>query len=125
MTFNTRKTVHMVFNPANRSKRVTDSFPVFTLCNSQLVVVNQFKYLGYIIDNSFSDDSDINREVKALFARTNLPCRRFKRCSKLVFFCSFCTCFYDTALWCNYSVGAISRLTSCYNKCLKYFSWVF
>jgi len=30
-------------------------------------------------------------------------------------------CFYDTALWCNYSVGAISRLASCYRKCLKYF----
>jgi len=64
MTFNTRKTVHMVFNPANRSKRVADSFRVFTLCNSRLVVVDQFKYLGHIIGNSFSDDSDINREVK-------------------------------------------------------------
>ena len=27
MTFNTRKTVCMVFNPASRSKRVADSFP--------------------------------------------------------------------------------------------------
>lgn len=47
MTFNTRKTVCMVFNPASRSKRVADSFPVFTLCNSQLVFVDQFKYLGH------------------------------------------------------------------------------
>jgi len=35
----------MVFNPTSISKRVTDSFPVFTLCNSQLVFVDQFKYL--------------------------------------------------------------------------------
>jgi len=131
MTFNTRKTVCMVFNSASRSKRVADSFPVFTLCNSdcvrsmfRLIFADQFKYLGHIIDNSFSDDSDINREVKALFARTNLLCRRFKRCSKPVkvrLFRSFCVCFYNTALWCNYFVGAISRLASCYNKCLKYF----
>ena len=47
MTFNTRKTVCMAFNPASRSKRVADSFPVFTLCNSQLVSVDQFKYLGH------------------------------------------------------------------------------
>ena len=102
----------MVFNPTSRSKRVADSFPVFTLCNSQLAFVDQFTYLGHIIDNSFSDDSDINREVKALFARTSLLCRWLKRCSKLVkvgLFRSFCVCFYDTALWCkcNYSVGAI------------------
>ena len=116
------------FNPASRSKRVADSFPVFTLRNIQLVVVDQFNYFGQIIDNSFSDESDINREVKALFARTNLLCRRFKRCSKLVkvrLFRSFCVCYYDTALWCNYSIGAISRLASCYNKCLKYFFGVF
>jgi len=53
-----------------------------------------------------------------------LQFKRFKRCSKLVkvrLFRSFCVCFDDTALWCNYSVGAISRLASCYNKCLKYF----
>jgi len=35
----------------------------------------------------------------------------------LVFFCVF----YDTALWWNYSVGAINRLASCYSKCLKCF----
>jgi len=101
----------MVFNPTSRSKRVPGSFPVFTLCNNQLAFVGQFKYLGHIIDNSFSDDSDINREVKALFARTNLLCRRFKRCSELVkvrFFRSFCVSFYDAALWYNYSVGAIT-----------------
>ena len=100
---------------------------MFTLCNSQWVFVDQFRYLGHIIDNSFSDDSDINREVKALFARTNLLCRRFNRCSKLVkvrLFRSFCVCFYDTALWCNYSVGAISRLASCYNV-FEILFWVF
>ena len=59
--------------------------------------ISQFRYLGHIIDNSFLDDSDINREVKALFERTNLLCRRFKRCSYLVkvrLFPSFFVCVF-------------------------------
>ena len=77
MTCNTRKTVCMVFNPSDRSKMVANCFPAFTLGDCPLLFVNKFKYLGHIIDNSASDDSDINREIKALFTRTNVLCRRF------------------------------------------------
>ena len=124
MTFNTRKTVCMVFDPRNRNKCIADSFPAFTVSGCQLKFVNQFKYLGHIIDNTFSDDSDIIREIKNLFTRTNVLCRRFKHCSRPVkvrLFQTFCICLYDTALWSNYSVGAINRLASCYIKCLKSF----
>jgi len=61
MTFNTRKTVCMIFNPSDRCKIVAETFPAFTLCDSPLLFVNKFKYLSHIIDHSFSDDSDINR----------------------------------------------------------------
>ena len=81
MTFNTRKTVCMVCNPSDRCKIVAETFPAFTLCDSPLLFVNKFKYLGHITDHSFSDDSDINREIRAWFTRTNILCRRFKRCS--------------------------------------------
>ena len=92
MTFNTRKTDCMVFNPSDRHKIVTESFPAFTLCDNSLLFVNKFKYLGHIIENSFSDDSDINREIKMLFTRTNILCRRFKRCS-------LCLQCFDTVGW--------------------------
>jgi hypothetical protein len=98
MSFNTKKTVCMIFNPSNRGKHVADSFPSFTLCGCKLLFVEQFKYLGHIIDNSFSDNFDISREIKALFSRTNILSRRFKRCSRLVkvrLFQCFCVCFYD------------------------------
>jgi len=124
MTFNTKKTVCMVFNPSSRGKLVAESFPAFTVCNCPLLFVNQFKYLGHIIDNSFSDDRDIAREIKALFTRTNVLCRRFKRCTclvKLRLFRTFCLCLYDTALWTNFSSGTFNRLASCYSKCLKSF----
>jgi len=49
----------------------------YTCC---LLFVQQFKYLGHIIGKSLSDDADIGRELKSLFIRTNVLCRRFKRC---------------------------------------------
>ena len=66
----------------------------------------------------------INREIKALFTRTNMLSRRFKRCTvqvKVRLFKAFCICFYDAALWHNFSNGAILKLSSAYNKCMKSF----
>jgi len=78
------------------------------------VTVNQFKYLSHIIDNSFSDDSNINTEIK-LFTRTNLLGKCFKQCSLIR---TFCMCFYDIALWTHFTIGAFNRFTSCYYKCI-------
>ena len=124
MIFNTKKTVCMVFNPCNRRKVVCNNFPAFKLAGYTLLFVDHFKYLGHIINNCLHDDSDIKREIKSLFVRANLLCRRFSRCSlpvRLKLFRAFCICFYDTALWCNFTDGTLSKSISCYNKCLKYF----
>jgi hypothetical protein len=124
MTFNTKKTVCMIFNPCNRRETICDTFPTFTLAGSQLMFVDQFKYLGHVIDNKLVDDSDISRELKCLFTRTNMLSRRFNRCNihvKVKLFQSFCICLYDAALWCNYSIGAYRKLASAYNRCMKIF----
>ena len=34
---------------------------------------------------------------------------------------AFCICFYDAALWHTFSNGAILKLSSAYNKCMKSF----
>jgi len=59
MSFNTSKSVCMIFNSYNKSKRVRNSFSEFQLAGCNLMYVQQFKYLGQIIDNSLSDDADI------------------------------------------------------------------
>jgi len=74
MTFNTSKTTCGIFNPCNRFKTVSDSFLQFTLSGCKLKFVEQFKYLGHLIRNSFSDNNNINREIKAMFTRNNLLC---------------------------------------------------
>jgi len=124
MTFNTDKTVCMVANPYDRRKLVCQSFPQLKLANCNLQFVSQFKYLGHIIDHTFCDDNDINRELKCLFARANVLVRRFSYCSmqvKLKLFNSYCLCFYDIALWENFHVSVIGKLASAYVKCLKLF----
>jgi len=123
MSFNTKKTVCMVSNPSKRHKVICITFPVFSLAGCNLSFVKNFNYLGHVIDNCLNDDSEIMRKVKNLFIRSNLLCRRFRRCSlqvKLVLVRSFCICFYDTALWSNFSSAALLKFKSFYHKCLKY-----
>ena len=67
LAFNIKKTVCMVFNPHNRRKIICASFPQFTLAGCELQFVDNFRYLGHIIDYSLCDDKDIQGEVEALF----------------------------------------------------------
>lgn len=53
----------MVFNPRDRNKLVSTSYPDFTLGSSLLQFASAFKYLGHMINNDYSDDTDIEREV--------------------------------------------------------------
>ena len=124
MIFNTKKTVCMMFNPIDKSKIVSLSFPKLVLNGQELSYVSDFKYLGHVIDDTGSDNKDINREIRSLFARTNILKSRFKKCSievKLRLFKCYCMCFYDIALWSNYSTTTFNRLNSCYIKCIKSF----
>ena len=106
MVFNTKKTVRMVFNPTDKKKIVSLAFPKFVLDGQQLSFVSDFRYLGHVIDETGSDDKDIKREIRGLFARTNILISRFRKSSvavKLRLFKCYCMCFYDIALWNNYS----------------------
>ena len=58
----------------------------------------------------------LQTQIKTLFTRTNVLRRRFKRCSLAVevrLFRTFCVCFYDAALWTDFTIGAFNRLASC------------
>jgi len=105
-------------------KFITYKFPNFTINNEQLSFVNEFKYLGHILNNSQFDDADIYREQRNLFFRCNMLARRFYSCSvavKLRLFKSFCLCFYDAALWYNFTAASLDKLRSTYVKCIKIF----
>jgi len=50
--------------------------------------------------------------------------RLFYSCSvavKLRLFKGFCLCYYDAALWYNFTAGSLDKLRSAYVKCIKVF----
>jgi hypothetical protein len=112
----------MIFNPKDRNKVISTSFPNFKLGSSPLHFVTEFKYLGHIITNDLTDDVDIQREIRSMFVRANILARRFMNCStsvKAVLFRAYCISFYDASLWKLYKEGSLRKLSSCYNKCIK------
>jgi len=114
----------MVFNPVNRSYIVSTRFPKFIVGGVELQYVDRFKYLGHIITDTFTDDDDINREIRNMFVRVNILIRKFSKCSKDVkrlLFKSYCICLYDISLWKYFSKCKMNKLRSCYIKCIKSF----
>jgi hypothetical protein len=58
----------MIFNPNDKKKIISNSFPNFKLAGHDLAFVSRFRYLGHIIDQSMIDEKDIMREIKAMFS---------------------------------------------------------
>ena len=123
MSFNTKKTVVMVFNPTCKSKIISKEFPAFTLAGCNLTYVD-FRHSGQITDNNLDNKCDIKRELKCLYTHANILIRRFSLCSvafKITLFCAYCICLYDAALWSKYSQQSILQLKTSYHKCIKMF----
>ena len=114
----------MVFPPKDKRKSVASAFPRLVLNGIDLQYVSEFKYLGHIISNDKTGDKDVLREhayCKSCKCTLN---RTFSMCSvpvKITLFRSFCICFCGMSLWKRYNVATISRLRSCYVKCIKLF----
>jgi hypothetical protein len=56
--------------------------------------VSEFQYLGHMVNNDFSNDDDVKREIRNMFMRTNILIRRYAKCSfavKLILF-KACAC---------------------------------
>jgi hypothetical protein len=43
---------------------IAPNFPCFSINGADLQFVSDFKYLGHMIINEFSDDDDIKREIR-------------------------------------------------------------
>jgi len=103
MSFNTKKTVCMVFHPyrPNRRKIISAVFPQFTLAGCKLQFLEHFRHLGHIIDICISDDKDIQREIKALFTRSTY-CVDALRSVRYKWNWSYFVCFaFACRLWCG------------------------
>ena len=99
MVMNERKTYVMCVKP-KRLKNL--SIPNVYLNGKPLKFIDKHKYLGVIFSEHQSDNDDIDRQTRSIYARGNMLIKRFKLCNddvKVQLFKSYCTGFYCSHLW--------------------------
>ena len=114
----------MIFLPYKITSRVSYSFPNLMLNGCALNIVDSYKYLGHVISPVSDDNLDIARQMRLLYARTNVLIRKFGKCSKDVKLCLFrayCIQFYGAGLWETFNITVMKRFEAAYVKCVKMF----
>jgi len=64
-----------------KSKRDLLSRPSFHLCGASLSYTDSYKYLGHIINSGLTDDPDIMKQTRSMYARANIIIRKFSSAS--------------------------------------------
>ena len=119
--FNSSKSAVMFFRPKNM---LNVSLPSFKIFNENVEIVHKYTYLGHILCDTLSDDLDILRQRKKLFAQGNSIMRKFYMCTqdvKLTLFRSYCSSLYTAQLWVNYTKTIMNKLYIAYHNILKLF----
>ena len=117
--FNPKKSAVMFIKPEFMKNA---KLPDFDINNETIDVVKQYLYLGHIICDSLSDDLDIARQRKKIYAQGNCLLRKFHMCTvdvKVTLFKSYCSSFYTAQLWTNYTQNAINKLYIAYHNIMK------
>ena len=82
----------------------------------------KFKYIGHIICSDLSDDEDMMRQRRHLYAQGNVISRSFHMCSiavKNTLFRTFCTPMYTCHLWWNYTAQSFHKLKVAFNNAFR------
>ena len=99
------------------------NIPSVTLQNTEILYVNTFKYLGVFINANHSDDDDARRQMRSLYARSNLLCQKFFNCSeeiKAKLYTIYCSNLYSAQLWWNHKNASARKLEIAHNSGFKY-----
>ena len=100
--FNPIKSVCTVFKP----KAYKLYLPTFFIGSDALKFIKESKYLGFTFNDSKSDDCDMLRQMRLLYAKSNQLLRTFSHCSTDVNPCPphhlslFCSC--EPTIWRNF-----------------------
>ncbi len=106
-----------------RTKDHSDlNFPDLYLSGQVLYVCTTVKYLGHFINNEMSDDDDMYRQRRKLYAQANILVRKFYMCSdevKINLFRAYCTSLYTAPLWFKFKKESLCKLQVAYNDCMR------
>ncbi|XP_026319440.1 dynein heavy chain 8, axonemal-like [Hyposmocoma kahamanoa] len=119
LRYNAIKSELLVFKAGSNG---FNNVPEVKLCGTPLNRVTKFKYLGHWVSESLEDNTDIERERRALAVRGNMLACRFARCTdnvKVSLFKAYCQTFYTCSLWVNYTQIAINSLRVIYNNIFR------
>ena len=118
--YNSAKSNVMIFR-CNKMKDIR--IPNFELNNVLLTRVTKYKYLGHCISDDLSDDDDMARQYRQIYAQGNALLRKFFMCTesvKITLFRSFCTSLYTCELWWNYRSESLRKLWVAYNNVFRF-----
>ena len=90
--------------------------------NSSIYNIVKVKYLGHIICNDLSDDDNMMRQRRQLYAQGSVISRRFHMCSvevKKMLFRTFCTPMYTCQLWWKFNAQRWHKLKVAYNTAYR------
>jgi hypothetical protein len=121
LMINTDKTVCMRFE---EKKRIYSILPIITLNNNVLKFVDEYKYLGIIINKNLCNGNDIERCNKSFLRQFWSIYRRFSFADVNVIsflFKSHCNSFYGSQIWHNFSgcKKEYNALSVTYHKAVK------
>ena len=91
--------------------------------NHTLPHTEKCKYLDHIINNNFTDNDDIARQKRCIYAQANVLARIiFNLCNssiKTTLFNSYCGSMYTSSLWCNLKKQSLKGITVAYNNSFR------
>ena len=91
--------------------------------NSIAIILVLSRYLGITISTKNSD-LDIKRQMKTIYANTNLLLGKFSKCSvdvKCYLFKTYCSNLYCAPMWFDCTKTALKKLKVAYNNSLRRF----
>ena len=120
ITYNPKKTVCMLIRPKWLKDLQT---PSVTLNDKVLDFVEDHSYLGVRFSDQLSDDLDIKKQMKSIYARGNTLIRQFRHCNdsvKLKLFKSYCSSIYASSLWYRYSASVYKKIKGAYSNVFRH-----
>ena len=111
LNFNATKSFCVAFTP----KHYKLSLPSLFMNSLLILYADSIKYLCFIFTSNNCDDSDILKQMRMLYCRSNRLVRVFNKCSKPVLL-ELCKSFYCPYFWTQYKKTTFSKIRVAYNN---------